>query len=419
MAKGLTVKSIDKLSSQLSRIEVPDGLLPGLYLVVQPSGAKSWAVRYRRHGRPAKATIGRYPAITLEKARELARGVMLAVAEGKDPAADKRQARAETEGRSFGEVAARFIERYAKANTRESSWKEAERLLNVEAFPRWRHRQLDDIKRADIVELLDGIVDRGASTTANRVLACVRRLFNWTVERGLLERSPCEGVRPPAAETSRDRVLSDAELLTLWRVADGIAWPFGYVLQLLILTGQRRDEVAAMRWSEIDLDKRTWIIPRERSKNGIAHEVPLSDPVMAILESLPRIMAGGRASEFVFTSTGASPVSGFSRAKLRVDAAIIKHERAASQDPQAVKAWPRWTVHDLRRTFASGAARLGIGLPTIEKILNHTSGSFRGVAGVYQRHEFSQEKRIALEAWAAHVTSLAAPRAGNVVALRG
>ena len=415
MSKGLTVKGIESQKPGSARREVPDGLLAGLYLVVQPSGARSWAVRYRAAGVPRKLTLGPYPAIDLGNARELARKALVAVAEGRDPGEEKkaaRQAPAKRERDLFEVVAGQFIERYAKANTRESTWRETERLIDKNVLPVWKGRAVQSITRRDVIDLLDRVVDRGAAVAANRVLAVVRRLFGWTVERGILELSPCAGVKAPTAERSRDRVLNDDELRRVWRATDVDGWPFGPLVQLLILTGQRRDEVANIRWSELDLEKRLWTLPKERSKNDTAHEVPLSDAALSVIGKLKKI--AGKPG-FLFTTTGETPVSGFSRAKHRLDALVLSGLRGETVGPT-----PHWTLHDLRRTAASGMAKLGINLPVIEKVLNHTSGSFAGIVGVYQRHTFADEKRKALETWGRFVETVVRDEpSDNVVALRG
>lgn len=412
MAKALTVKSVEAMQSGASRREVPDGLLSGLYFVVQPSGTKSWAVRYRFEGRPKKYTIpGAYPAIGLGDARELARAALRAVAEGRDPSTEKKAARhaREAERDNFENVASEFVERYAKANTRETSWRETERLLARDVTPHWRGRSVQSITRRDVIELLDRKVDAGAAIMANRVLAAVRRLFNWAVERGILETSPCTGVKPPAAERSRDRVLSDDELRLVWRASEKLGPPFQQFVQLLMLTAQRREEVAGMRWAEVDPDARLWTLPRERVKNNQEHQVPLSAQAVEVLATAPRIKG---KKGYVLTTNGETPVSGYSRAKDRLDAAMlaIQRERDAEVEPLA-----RWTYHDLRRSAASGMARLGIQLPVIEKVLNHTSGSFAGIVAVYQRHSFADEKRHALDAWAAHIERIVAGKPGDNV----
>lgn len=406
MAKALTVKTLENLRPAAARVEVPDGLIRGLFYVLQPSGKASWAVRYRHQRITRKLTLGTYPAIDLKAARELASRALVNVASGTDPAADKQAAKVAARDRDMVEdVVHRFIERYAKANA-SRSWPEVKRILDKEIVGAWKGRALADITRKDVHALLDGIVDRGSAIMANRTLAHLRRLCGWAVERDIIPSSPCQGVTPPSGERSRDRVLSDDELRRVWTAGDAIGWPFAPLFRLLILTGQRRDEVGGMRWSEIDLEAKTWTLPRERVKNGVEHVVPLSATALAIVKALPRI--DGKTG-YVFTTSGATAVSGFSRAKDRLDATI--GAEGASLPP--------WTLHDLRRSFASGCAGIGIGLPVIEKILNHVSGSFGGIVGVYQRHTFADEKRTAMEAWGRHVESVVSGKAAdNVVELK-
>lgn len=445
MAKPLTALSVKSAKHGSERREIPDAGCKGLYLVIQPAGAKSWAFRHRFNGKPKKLTLGplylggdepEYPSIdqanTLAGARKLAGEAALLVAKGIDPAKhkkrEKRAARLRAEhsellDRDTIEAVARlFIEKYAKPNTRETSWLQTARLIGLKPDPedvsklvrteaggevlsQWGGRTVHEITRRDVHELLDRIVSRGSPVTANRVLAAIRKMFAWAASRDIVTISPCAGVSPPTVERSRDRVLTDDELRLVWRGADAIGWPFGPMVQTLILTLQRRDEVADMARAELRPQDRLWTIPKERVKNGQKHEVPLSAAALSLLEQLPKI---GRAG-LVFTVTGKTPVSGFSRAKDRLDAEILKLQKADAikrgEDPKEVKPIPHWTLHDLRRTGASGMARLGINLPVIEKVLNHTSGSFRGVVGVYQRHSFADEKRKAMEAWGRFVAS--------------
>jgi integrase len=352
------------------------------------------------------------------------------LARGEDPAAKKRLTRAAAREASdnFETVSADFVERYVRPNNRASSAKETERLLRTKVLPTWRGRKIGDIRRRDVIELLDQIAEAGAPFSANRTLAAVRRLFNWCIERDILSTNPCTGVRPAVQEVSRDRVLSDEELALVWRAAGELGEPFGPFVRLLILTAQRRDEVAGMRWSEVDLARQLWTLPRERVKNDTAHDVPLSVQASAVLSELTRL-AG--SPDFVFTSGAGRapaitpnvrlvPISGFSKAKKNLDAAALRFLRQDAEDqgldPSGVDALPNWRLHDLRRTAATGMARLGIAIPVVEKILNHTSGTFAGVVGVYQRHGFALEKRAALEAWGRHIERLASGRqAENVV----
>jgi integrase len=205
----------------------------------------------------------------------------------------------------------------------------------------------------------------------------------------------------PAAETARDRVLSDDELKAVWEAADALEPVYARFIKLLILTGQRLREVSELRWKETDLEKRVWTLPKERAKNGVEHTIPLSDQTIYILTACPRIAE----SDFVFTLTGRRSIQGHHLIKRRLDALM---------PPDT----PPWVLHDIRRTVASGMAKLGINLPVIEKLLNHVSGSFAGIVGVYQRHSFSDEKRAAMTAWSRFVEQLAIGEMGNVVQLR-
>ena len=238
------------------------------------------------------------------------------------------------------------------------------------------------------------MVDRGSPINANRLLAVLRRMFNWSVERGLVERSPCDKIRAPAAEQARDRILGDDEIRAAWQAFEGVGWPFGSIAQLLILTGARRDEIAEAGWSEIDLQAKSWTVAKERSKNGVAHEIPLSDAAIQIIKSLPRI--GGKDDGFVFTTTTRAPVSGWSRAKAQVDKAMLAVMQA---DSESLNPPAHWTLHDLRRTAASGMAGIGIPPHVVEAVLNHKSGTIKGVAAVYNRYTYAAEKRAALDAW--------------------
>lgn len=418
MAKDLTKLALDNMKPDAARREVPDGHTRGLFLIVQPTGAKSWAVRYRFKGASKKLTLGPYPAIDLKAARAFASDALKIVASGDDPAAVKKAAKAAERvpnDRDLVEkVVETFVVRYAKAHQKVETAYETERVLNREVVAKWKGRRLSSITRAEVHDLLDRIVDRGSPIMANRCLAALRKMCAWAVDRGLIETSPCDKVKAPSAERSRDRVLSDEELKAVWTACDDLGWPFGPMVKMLALTGQRRDEVASMRWSEIDLDSRTWTLPRERSKNDQAHVVPLSEPATAILKSLPRIAS---KPGYVFTTNGETAVSGFARAKERLDALVVETMRKGSAEPDKIEL-PRWTLHDLRRTFASGFVRLGINLPVIEKVLNHVSRSFGGIVGVYQRHSFADEKRVALEAWGRFVETLVCdPAAANVVDL--
>src|SRR5271165_414192 len=319
MAKILTQAAIDAVLRHPpdKRREIPDAKAAGLHLILQASGASSWALRYRFQGKSRKFTLGPYPALGLAAARDRAAKARALLADGIDPAAKKRDAKVAAREASKPEldeierVVDLFIARYARPKNR--SWQESERLLKTEVVSQWRGRALSSIRRRDVVALLDRIIDRGSPITANRVFSNFRRLCGWCVERELLEVSPCAGVRPPSPERSRDRTLSDEEIRAAWKAFDAVGYPFGDLAKLLILTGQRLREVAGAPWSEFDLEGKVWRLPKERTKNGVGHEIPLSEAVLRILRSLPHI----EGASFLFTLSGVKALDDFSKGKLR------------------------------------------------------------------------------------------------------
>ena len=368
MKRTLTAQFVDRVKAPESqRVEVWDTKLRGLGLRITSRGIKTWAVVYRNNfGKQRRYTLGRYPDLTLSDARTGALGILRSVAKGEDPAEEKQKVR-ET-AKPPQSVAVRdlvriFIERYAKPNNR--SWRETERVLELYVVSAWGDRQVKEIGRQDVILMLDGIMDRGTPYMANRVLAATKRLFNWAIERGLLETSPVARIRAPGKEVARDRVLCDDEIKSIWQACVGLGWPFGYSFQFLLLTAQRREEVANLKWTDLDFKNSNWSLPRDATKSGRAHEVPLSSSAIDILRQAPRL------GEYVFTIRGDRPISGFSKAKRTCD------ETSNVAD---------WRIHDLRRTAASGMARLGIAPHVVEKILNHSSGIISGVAAIYNRH---------------------------------
>jgi integrase len=430
----LTDLQIEKLARPTGRREIPDGKIGGLYLVVQPSGAKSWALRYRAAGAPKKFTIGPYPSIGLAAARKRAQKALAEVVDGVDPSAQKRAAReAEKAANSTADRVDNVVDAYVKdylAKKAKPSWaKEAERLLRVEVIPKFGNKRLGDLKDDDIHKRLKEIAER-APITANRTFAVFRKLCHWAMSRDggkLIKTSPCDGVEMPTAERARERVLDDAEIKLAWQAFESIGWPFGPIGKLLLLTGARRDEVASMEWRELDLEETVWRLPKERTKNKRAHEIPLSAAAVDILKGLPRVEPkrgpdGKVRPALVFSTTGATAVSGFSRAKDAIDAAIMEklQEEAKDRgdDPEEIRA-PDWVIHDLRRTVATNLQKLGVRLEVTEAVLNHVSGSRAGIVGIYQRHEWAPEKRQALDAWARRLDSIITGVTGdNIVELR-
>jgi integrase len=397
------------------RVEYFDAAFPGLALRITDNGGKSWSIFYRVNGRLRRFTIGRYPAIKPAQARSEATAALERVREGIDPAEEKRARRdlRTPETDTFDAVAHDYLERHVRKNNRESTFLEAKRDIERNVLPKWRDRPIASISRRDVLDLIDGIVARGADVQANRTIARLRALFNWAIENDRVAASPVARMKLPTQERARDRVLSDDELRWLWQACEDIGWPFGPLAKLLVLTAQRRDEVAGMTWAEVDFVKRVWTIPRHKAKNDRVHEVQLSDYAIDLLRALPRIGDG-----LVFTTTGETAVSGFSRSKRRLDAAMLKAKRV-ELGARKSDAIPGWTLHDLRRTAATGMARLNFPPHVVDKILNHVSGTIRGVAAIYNRFAYLDERRAALDAWGNYHAGLLQPRTANVVNLRG
>ena len=396
----LTVLGVEKLRPDpAKRLEIGDAKLTGLYLVVQPSGAKSWAVRGRLSNQPIKVTLGAYPVLSLEEARRRAGEALDQLALGRDP----RQIRAEArtaEERRRNETVGAILDEFEKRHAGKlKSGREAMRLLRRELAD-WHDRSIHGIGRKDVLKVLDAAVDRGAETMANRCLAHVRKLMNWCIERGIIPATanPCAGLKPPTKERSRDRTLAEDEVAAVWRAAGRLGYPFGPAIRLLIATGQRREEVGQLTWSELDFDKGLWAMPADRNKGGRQHAVPLNALALEALAACPR------AGEFVFTTTGRAAVSGWSKAKLLLDRAIAE-ERGATLAP--------WVIHDLRRTMASGLVALGVRPDVVEAVLGHAHPGGSQLASVYQRHGYLPEMRDALDRWSRHLAGLLDPAAGQ------
>ena len=379
------------------QVEVWDARVPGFGVRVSHGGCKAFVLVYRFNGRPRRMTLGRYPTLSLAEARGLAHEALRAAALGSDPGTEKINARRTPAADDFDAFVSFFIDTYARPKNRSAD--ETLRLLRREFVGVWGSRPIGEIGKHDVTAVLDRIMRAGKHTTANRSLAAIRKLFNWAVERGVLEQSPCAAIRAPAKTATRDRVLADDELVAIWKGAAAMGYPYGPVVRLLALTGQRLGEVASMRWPEIDLVRALWSIPAERTKSARAHVVPLSAQAVQIIEALPIV-----SESFVFPARGRErPISGFSKWKRELDGLSKVGD---------------WRIHDLRRTVASGMARLGVPPHVVERILNHTTGTLGGVAGVYNRFGYLPEMRAALELWAKHVASVTERQAGIDVLAR-
>ncbi|MBB4639828.1 tyrosine-type recombinase/integrase [Rhizorhapis suberifaciens] len=380
MKKALTAKTLDALKGKEKRYDVHDLHCPGLSVRVSENGRKVFSVKFRFGLEQKRVTLGVYPRLSLATAREKAIDLLRQADEGIDPTKRRRRPDMKVET-----VCREFIRLYAQ--TRNKSWREAERILEQEFISAHGPRDIREIKRYDILELMDAAIERGAGYQANRILSHIRKLFNWCIERGILEASPIAGVKPPTKEVSRERVLNDDELVRILRACRNEVYPFRQIVPMLLATAQRRGELTEMRWSEIDLEEKLWVIPAERAKNGKKHYVPLSTFALEILNEVPRFLD----CDYVFTTTRQTPVSGYSKWLRRLSA------ESETSD---------WRYHDLRRTAATNLAKLGVTQAVTEKILNHVSGIVSGVAAVYNRHNYADEMREALEMWGQRLAEL-------------
>ncbi len=370
---------------QSGQRELFDGKLPGFCLRISKGGTKSFCIYYRVAGRRKRFTLGRYPQITLSGARKKAHKVLSDVALGGDPQAEKKIVKNNhTFDKAVEEFKVSHCERYNKAATAT----ETIRLLRYEFSPKWSNTDVRDIGKSDVLAILDKIVKRGSPSGANHAFAAIRKFFSWCVERSLVDVSPCIGIKSPAKHNSRDRVLEDFELAAIWQAACQIGYPYGSIVQLLALTGQRRGEITFMSWHHFNMEKKIWSLSSEMTKAGRAHEVPLAPMALNVILTLPRLHEA-----LLFPARGRtnSVYSGFSKNKKRID------KLSGVSD---------WTLHDIRRTVATGMAQLRIEPHVVEKLLNHSSGTFGGVAGVYNRFGYLPEMREALEKWEGHIGAL-------------
>ncbi|MGE0714099.1 MAG: tyrosine-type recombinase/integrase [Alphaproteobacteria bacterium] len=398
-----------------------DEIQKGLAVRVTATGGRSYLAQYTLAGQKRRVPLGSCSAVTLATAREAAQAIMGDVAKAIDPAAQRKTLRAAAAraSLSLGDLVDTWCKLHL-ARKRSRYSEEAVRALR-RAFTREWSAPAESLTRSAVVRALDALTRADKVAMAGRTAAYGRACFTWANRRGTIDVNPFSKLPSAGARPKRERVLTDAELADVWRAAEGTPGPFGTVVRLLILTGQRREEVAGMAWAETSADRTTWTIAAARTKNGVAHVVPLAPLASDIVRNLaalgPLVMPG---------DTG-GPFNGWSRAKARLDeriaAARAKAAGVALADEMDLSAYaiPAWTLHDLRRTLATGLQRLGVRLEVTEAVLNHVGGSRAGIVGIYQRHDWQVEKRAALEAWAQHVAAVVAgqPLADNVVPLAG
>jgi integrase len=381
----LTKSAIDTLPTPKSDVVYWDASCPGFGVQVTPKGRKVFIILYRTGGAGSKLrkyTIGPYGRVTLHQARVAAQKVFAAKLDGRDPAAEKREAKRRVVADRVEDLLETFISQRLSQNR---SGGEIARLLRREVGKPWAGRSVHEITKRDVVEVLSAIEQRGAPGTANKTLKSIKTFLRWCVGRAVLDRSPAEGVPLPAKEVARDRVLDDTELAQVILAARQIGGPYGCIVELLALTGQRRQEVAGLRREELDLAPRIWTVPKARTKNAKAHIVHLSKQALAVLKR------ADQREPLVFSPLGTKLFQNFTHAKRLLD---------------QLSGVTGWRLHDLRRTCVSGMARLGVAPHVADKILNHQAGTISGVAAVYQRHDFLAERQAALDLWGAHVGQL-------------
>ena len=381
----MTKSAVDALKAASKDTVYWDAGLPGFGVKVTPRSRKVFVVLYRIGGagsRLRKYTIGPYGRVTLQMARAEAQKVLAARLEGRDPATEKRESKRRMTADRVDDLIEVFIVQHV-SKTRKAA--EISRLLRREVVSRWGNRCVHAIGKRDIVELASEIAQRGTPMAANTLLKVIKTFLNWCVGRAVIDASPAEGVPLPGKEVARDRVLTNNELASVIRAGRQIGGAYGGIVEMLALTGQRREEVAQMVGDEIDFNSRTWTLPGSRTKNGKPHIVHLSEACIKLIKRASRL------GSYVFSISGVKPFQNFTNAKRVLD---------------ELSGVTGWRLHDLRRTCVSGMARLGVPPHVADKILNHQSGTISGVAAVYQRHDFLAERKLALERWGQYIETL-------------
>jgi integrase len=409
MRKKLTQLTVDSLGPpKRGRLEVWDTELPSFGLRITANGARSYFLMTRigqgKARRLRRYTVGSAAVLTkVADARAKARDILRRIDEGQDPGRSR-----DAPPDLFRAFVLDYLAR-RKPNLRPSSYAEYERLVLQNAVPRWGDLRVGDIKQKAVADLLDDMVERDAAVSANRLLSVLKKLFKDAVRRELITTSPAAQLEPLTRERSRERALSDDELGWFWTATEQMAWPYGYLYRLAALTGQRRDQLRLMAWTELDLNNRTWTIPGTRMKGSREHVVALSDLASEALADIKRIARtlGPPQDGLVFSIAG-RPLTGFPKAKGKLDRLM---KQAAG------KAIAPWRLHDLRRTLVHGLAQLGFAPHIADRVLAHSQGTIHGVAAVYNQYEYLDERRDALAAWGRKIEEIIGRRPSNVTVL--
>jgi integrase len=415
----LTKRAIDAAKPESAERFLWDLDVPGFGLRVTPQGTKAFVYQYRMRGEKnsKRYTIGRYGAWTVDQARERCRELVQVVSRGahprdaaKDAVADRERAKAKAQEREFGAVADRWLESYRtfKGKPRRNSSVKAATGAVVRLKRSFTGQSIAEIDQAALTRFFDAIPASMLATTAS-VFAYSRTLWRWARQRGLLETNPFDVLSPPEKPEARQRALGDEELALIWRASYRLEYPFGPIYRLLTLLGQRREEVGAMEWHELDKEAGVWVLPAGRTKGKREHILPLPAAAIAEIDALAPKKKWPR-SGLVFTVTGNTPVSGWSKAKARLDLEVAKlNEGRALAD---------WRTHDLRRTMITGFQRLGIPESVAKAVINHAMPKSDALSA-YARHSYAEEKRAAIEAWAAHVSEILKPKLAADEAAQG
>ena len=408
MAKRFTDAQIKRLKPTSKRAIIFEHGGRGFGLRIEPSGRKSFFLEYRfgeaEERRNRVLTIGKHPTVSLTEARSIASQSLSQIEQDIDPATQKLTKKiVDRNALTLGDLVEEYIEKWAKVKKKEQSWKEDERLLNKDILPVIGRKKAKDIRRRDIVLLLDTIVERGATITANRVLAVTRKMFNFAVGRDIIDASPCVQIPAPSKENRRERYLSEDEIKVFWEKLDDakMSQEIRLALKFLLVTGQRKNEVIGAEWSEFDLKNKWWTIPAEKSKNKLTHRVPLTSTAMEILNALKKSTG---QYQFVFASpvghtkrnperkAGIFPILGSA-----VDRALRNNQTNNLKTKQKnIFNLDHFTPHDLRRTTASMMTKSGVDRLVLKKILNHAD---REVTAIYDIYEDDKEKQVAMRTW--------------------
>lgn len=401
MQKKLTATVVKALRAPKARTEVRDTLLPGFGLRywksrIDPEHVEgSWFVTYRQHGRLVRHTIGSLARYSLAAARAEARELFKRVDRGEILRLPKETPSAPG---TVDALIEEFERRYLKVHRKNPGKvrRALEREL-IEQKPKWKDIPVAEITRGDIHAKLDRLMDEGKEYAANRLLEAVRLLFAYAETRGYIDASPAASIKKPAKERPRDRTLDHDEIRAVWAAFESMGYPFGPFFKMLLLTGQREGEVATMTWSEVDTDAALWTIPAEKTKSGREHKVPLAPSAVKIIEGVPTV----EGVDYLFCGrmSKGRPISGFGKAADRA------RQRSEIGD---------WRPHDLRRTVRTQLGELGTPPHIAELVLNH---AVKGLQAVYDRYDYTKEKREALNRWDAHLQAILAEKS-NVVSLR-